>query len=107
MGDTGKFFRVSVLPLYIIVHCNAPFPTAAHDERWYGFLDKLQWLARKCQDQTDIGMLLMGRPWQRGARWPERLRREWLDRMQGGIGCWVSAEDEEETRELLEDRPVD
>ena len=45
----------------------------------------------------------MSRPWRRNPRWPDQLRDDWVDRMEGGDGCWVKSEEEEMQREVYED----
>lgn len=39
--------------------------------------------------------LVLDRPWFRALRWPHRMRDYWLDRIQGGRGCWVESEAQE------------
>lgn len=43
--------------------------------------------------------VLMDRPWRRDFKWEARVWGDWVARMEGGRGCWVEDEEEEEARE--------
>ena len=50
-------------------------------------------------------MVVLERSWQRKPDWAKRVRDEWLQRMDGGRGCWVESEAEESSIEGPVDAP--
>lgn len=42
-----------------------------------------------------IRLLVIRRPWRANWHWEDRVYQDWLDRIEGGIGCWVGSGDEE------------
>ncbi|KAI0694742.1 hypothetical protein C8Q76DRAFT_758014 [Earliella scabrosa] len=73
---------------------------------WDGFCNDLEAFAQECERARGIRMLHLSRPWRRNCRWKERLRDDWLDRIEGRDGCWVQSEVEEAGREVYEDDPA-
>ena len=53
-----------------------------------------------------INALQMNRPWRWNTRWTDRLYDDWVDRMEGGDGCWVISEEEEVDLEVYADDPA-
>ncbi|KAI0694743.1 hypothetical protein C8Q76DRAFT_758016 [Earliella scabrosa] len=73
---------------------------------WDGFCDELEEFAQECKSVRGIRMLHLDRPWRRNRRWKERLRDDWLDRIEGRDACWVQSVKEEAGREVYEDDPA-
>ncbi|KAI0355354.1 hypothetical protein OH77DRAFT_1403027 [Trametes cingulata] len=74
---------------------------------WLDALDRFHALPRKCERQLDgVRMSFWDRPGRPNERWPDRLRHDWTNRMQGGPGCWVESIEEEEV-DIYEDGPFE
>ncbi|OJT15464.1 hypothetical protein TRAPUB_7335 [Trametes pubescens] len=87
----------------LIIHgtTSAPGGWCWHYNReWTRIHSRLEALARG-PGLSGIRMLVLERPWFRALRWPHRMRDHWLDRMQGGRGCWVESEAQEVVSEGL------
>ena len=69
------------------------------DSGWDDFCNDLEAFARRCERVWAISVLHMMRPWRRDRRWKERLRKDWMGRIEGRDGCWVQSEEEEAARE--------
>ncbi|KAH9854997.1 hypothetical protein C2E23DRAFT_883536 [Lenzites betulinus] len=90
-------------PRHIIVHSTRPAVagwSAYHNSAWIAFTHSLRALVQ-AQNQENDGLraLLLLRPMGSG-RWIRRMQCQWLDRMQGGCGCWVESEAEEAASEV-------
>lgn len=46
--------------------------------------------------------LSLERPYQRNPRWPERLRNDWIARIEGRKACWVESEEDETALETCD-----
>ncbi|EJF62282.1 hypothetical protein BD309DRAFT_888566 [Dichomitus squalens] len=63
--------------------------------RWATLLGLLRELERTCKRVVGMRMVVLERSWMRKSRWATRLKDDWLQRMEGGRGCWVESEVEE------------
>ncbi|KAI0716351.1 hypothetical protein C8Q76DRAFT_794672 [Earliella scabrosa] len=70
---------------------------------WDQFCKDLESFALQCESARGIHMLHLSRPWRNVDCWKERLRDDWLDRVEGRNGCWVESEEEEAGREIYEE----
>ena len=89
---------------HVVIHGFAPpagGSPSSRDDAWDGFVDDLQSLNGMCRQDDGPRVLALGRPWRRDARWAERLRCDWIDRIGGGRGCWVMTVEEEEEHEVV------
>ncbi|KAI0658513.1 hypothetical protein C8Q70DRAFT_992155 [Cubamyces menziesii] len=63
---------------------------------------ELQWpllssLIQSCEvEHPEIRIVMMKKSPLSKSHWATRLRYEWLDRIQDGVGCWVNNEDEDD-----------
>ena len=73
--------------------------------RWAALLGLLRELERTCKRVDGMRMVVVERSWQRKPDWAKRVRDEWLQRMDGGRGCWVESEAEESSIEGPVDAP--
>ena len=67
---------------------------------------QLEIIAQEVKDARDVLMVQMSRPWRRNPRWADRLYDDWVDRIEGNHGCWVTSEEEEAKLEVYEDDPT-
>ncbi|KAI0650399.1 hypothetical protein C8Q79DRAFT_383329 [Trametes meyenii] len=75
---------------------------------WEDVIPDLQVLAKYCEQHFDeLRILAMERVSRRNFHYPNRLRDDWMDRVQGGSGCWVETEEDEVKREIYQDDPPD
>ncbi|KAI0758233.1 hypothetical protein C8Q74DRAFT_307871 [Fomes fomentarius] len=61
--------------------------------QWQKGIAGLLALRWKCESQSVV-VTPFRRSWRHKPRWEERLREDWMDRIQGGEGCWIAKEDE-------------
>ena len=57
--------------------------------------NRVQHIPQKSDRSESLRVLVMCRPWRTNAQWPCRLLVDWLRRMEGGEGCWVTSEEVE------------
>ncbi|KAI0650401.1 hypothetical protein C8Q79DRAFT_1006673 [Trametes meyenii] len=85
---------------HIVIHGIAPAPGPGNGYfgmHWRHVHHEVKRLARYCEEHLDgVQVVVMEGAREKEGQWRERLRQEWLDRMRGGRGCWVEAEEEEE-----------
>ena len=55
----------------------------------------LRELAWDIENVRDVSLLVMEKSWEKESRWHQRLWDDWLERMDGGQGCWVESAEEE------------
>lgn len=87
---------------YIAIHAIQPKHDIADPgafSRWASFLGLLRELERTCRRVKGMSMIVLERSWMRQPCWKLRLHEEWLQRMQGGRGCWVESVAEESEME--------
>ena len=108
-GSAPKFTIGALASLrHVIVHGNPDPPggwCGTDDGLWDDMCGHLQMVAQAVRDTGSAEMVQMSRPWRRDPRWADRLRDDWVERMEGGGGCWVRSEDGEIRREVYEDDP--
>ncbi|KAM5534411.1 hypothetical protein V8D89_011878 [Ganoderma adspersum] len=63
--------------------------------KWAALLGLLRELERTCKRVVGMRMVVLERSWLRKPTWATRMRDDWLQRMDGGRGCWVESEAEE------------
>ena len=51
------------------------------------------------EQERGIRALMLERSWRKRKVWERRLWDDWLERMEGGRGCWVESEGEEKALE--------
>ncbi|KAI0677212.1 hypothetical protein C8Q78DRAFT_987646 [Trametes maxima] len=89
---------------HIVIHGVAPAPGRDNGYlgmHWRHVHHEVKRLARYCEEYLDgVQVVVIEGPREKEGHWRERLRQEWLDRMQGGRGCWIKAEEEEEEDEV-------
>ncbi|KAI0371597.1 hypothetical protein BV20DRAFT_1043236 [Pilatotrama ljubarskyi] len=92
-GDIPYFLNATLPHLCrVIIHLMRP----KRGEYYDGLYQDLESLARICEQRIDaVYVLLLESEWRRNAHWPERLRDDWVDRIQGGRGCWVESQTDE------------
>ncbi|KAI1796052.1 hypothetical protein LXA43DRAFT_1090149 [Ganoderma leucocontextum] len=87
---------------YLWIHGIEWFPStcseAELEDKWEVLKYKLQEV-RVAAWEREVWALVMERSWRKGTVWERRLWDDWLDRMEGGRGCWVDSEDEEKALE--------
>ena len=66
---------------------------------WGQVLIQLEDVADRADKILGLRVVLMNRPNRNSFQWEKRLREDWVERMEGGKGCWVDSEAEEERRE--------
>lgn len=88
---------------HIIIHSapNKNIGWCAHDDhKWAALTTQLQSLTQAQNQRNDRArVLLLRRPLGSG-RWLRRMQNHWLERIQGGCGCWVESEAEEAASEV-------
>ncbi|KAI0832773.1 hypothetical protein BC628DRAFT_1309523 [Trametes gibbosa] len=93
----------------IILHGTPPAPcgwSGFYGREWAVVMTQLEVFAQE-QNRTRGGarVLLLKRPMGAG-RWLRRMRDQWIDRMQGGRGCWVESDAQEAASEVKWDVPM-
>ena len=104
-GQAGQQPRLVDLQ-QLIVHGYKPTPVTSGtfmEELWDRRVNDLREHLRKCEDASGIRMLIVSRIWRKNPRWPDRLYNDWMDRVDGGVGCWVESEEEEAAMDIPED----
>ncbi|KAI0650400.1 hypothetical protein C8Q79DRAFT_1006672 [Trametes meyenii] len=84
---------------HIVVHGVAPMPGPGGFVPWYWnhVYNETKRLAWYCEAHLDgVQVVVMEGARQKEHMWRDRLLANWLERMQGGRGCWIVAEEEEE-----------
>ncbi|KAI0677211.1 hypothetical protein C8Q78DRAFT_1001678 [Trametes maxima] len=110
-GHTCKVVRSPVLPHLqrVIVHAVPPSGggwCGSDFVGWDDVIPDLQVLAKYCERHLEgLHILAMARVSRHNFSYPERLRNDWMDRVQGGSGCWVETEEDEAKLEIYEDDP--
>ncbi|KAI0751132.1 hypothetical protein C8Q80DRAFT_554687 [Daedaleopsis nitida] len=78
----------------------------SRDLSWDKCIADLEDVADRCEASgRGVQIALLRRPWRRNPHWPERLRDDWKNRIEGGKGCWILSEEEEAALEVSEDDP--
>ncbi|KAI0638533.1 hypothetical protein C8Q77DRAFT_1091611 [Trametes polyzona] len=103
---TSPFSQHASLPhlRHVVIHGTPPAPggwCGHYDREWAAITSQLELLVQK----GDGRVVVLQRPWWKALNWPNRLREYWVERMQGGQGCWVWSEDEEIASELPDPDP--
>ena len=105
-SEDAPFPHLRHLVIYAIQpRHDSPDPFAF--SKWATLLGLLRELERTCRRVSGMKMVVLERSWMRKPRWESRLWNEWLQRMQGGRGCWVESEMEESRIEGPVDAPKD
>ncbi|KAM5534410.1 hypothetical protein V8D89_011877 [Ganoderma adspersum] len=69
------------------------------DDGWRVLIPKLKEVVRVAEQERGIRALMLERSWRKRQVWERRLWDDWLERMEGGRGCWVESEGEEKALE--------
>ncbi|RPD66820.1 hypothetical protein L226DRAFT_608111 [Lentinus tigrinus ALCF2SS1-7] len=73
--------------------------------QWANLLSRLRDLERTCNQVPGMRMVMLERSWMRKPRWDQRLKKDWHERMDGDVGCWVTSDKEELGIEGPPERP--
>lgn len=90
----------------IIIHSAASPQDANIDGVWTELSARIADVLVDACDGGGEGVrgLYLERPFQRNPHWPERLRNDWIARIEGRKGCWVESE-EESALEICDNDP--
>ncbi len=72
------------------------------EDGWEVLKPKLLEVVTVAERERGLWALVMERSWRKGktvSMWERRLWDHWLDRMEGGRGCWIESENEEKALE--------
>ncbi|KAL1940811.1 hypothetical protein VTO73DRAFT_7852 [Trametes versicolor] len=93
----------------IIVHSAAPPQDGANeniDGVWAELSARIANVLDACDGEGEgVRGLYLERSYRRNPRWPERLRYDWLARIEGRKGCWVESEEDECALETCDNDP--
>lgn len=115
-GTTGRENPGPVVPTaarfpklrHVVIYAMQPTRrtnTPSAYSKWANLLSRLRDLERTCNQVPGMRMVMLERSWMRKPRWAERLERDWYERMEGGVGCWVASDKEELQIEGPPERP--
>ena len=76
-----------------------------NDRLWIDALTRFETVVGELRSMRGVRVVELSRPRRRNSCWPNRLYDDWVDRMAGENGCWITSEEEEASREVYKDDP--
>ncbi|KAI0722597.1 hypothetical protein C8Q76DRAFT_366057 [Earliella scabrosa] len=105
-GDAAPSASTKLLNVrcVIVEGCAPEFLVECGTDRalWQDICEDLEALFLECERGKGMRVLLLQRPSSSTPRWEDKLYNDWLDRIDGGSGCWVRSDAREMERQSRE-----